>query len=548
MAAVPVSSALGAFSALSLSNEPFTSYAPGTPERAALSKALNEMRGQLPLDVHPNVDGKDVVITPSAAQDNPFTHQTKVARYSEASPELVTRAIEGALEAKKAWARSSLHDRAAIFYRAAALLEGKYRYQMMAATMLGQGKNPYQADIDCVAESLDFLRMFPALAAGLYQNQPPLNAPNVWNRAEVRPLDGFVYSISPFNFTALAVNLVLAPLIVGNVVVWKPSPGAVLSSWLFHKIMLEAGLPAGVVQFLPGDAELVTDAVYSSRDLGGLHFTGSTAVFRGLVAKLGAKMDFWRSYPRVVGETGGMNFHLLHPTADVHNAALKTVRAAFEYQGQKCSACSRVYVPASLAVEFKAIVVRETEALLMGDAVTDFMGPVISRAAFDRVAEHVAAAKQAPEITVLAGGVCDDSVGYYVRPTVVETTDPRSRFMTEEIFGPFVCIYVYPDAEFGPAIYRLVDETTEYALTGSIFAVDRAAIVEATEELRFAAGNFYINDQCTGAMPGQQPFGGSRASGTNDKAGTAGLLTRFTSQRTIKENFSTINSVLYPSN
>ncbi|EON97063.1 putative delta-1-pyrroline-5-carboxylate dehydrogenase protein [Phaeoacremonium minimum UCRPA7] len=358
--------------------------------------------------------------------------------------------------------------------------------------MLGQGKNAYQADIDCIAESIDFLKMFPSLAEGLYKAQPPINTANVWNRTEVRPLDGFVYAISPFNFTALAVNLVLAPLIVGNVVIWKPSPGAIYSSWLFNQIMIEAGLPAGVLQFLPGNAELVTDEVYKSREVGGLHFTGSTAVFRSLAAKIGAKMDFWRSYPRMVGETGGKNYHLIHPSADVKNAALKTLRASFEYQGQKCSACSRVYVPSSLAKEFKTILVKETEALSIGSAFTDFMGPVISRSAFDRVAKYVTDAKTAPEISVLAGGICDDSVGYFIRPTVIESSDPKSRFMSEEVFGPFVCLYVYDDAEFGPKLFQLIDETTEYALTGAIFSKSRAAIIQATDELRFSAGNFYI--------------------------------------------------------
>ncbi|KAI1378850.1 Aldehyde/histidinol dehydrogenase [Hypoxylon crocopeplum] len=542
------SSSLGAFSTLAISNEPFVSYGPGSAERSKLIATVAQMQKDAPFNVHPVVNGTAVSGEITQAQDNPFKHEMKLAKYSHATPELVSKAIDGALQAKKMWSRTSLHDRAAIFYRAAALLQGPYKYQMMAATMIGQGKNAYQADIDCVAESVDFLKFFPALAEGLYKNQPPINAVNVWNRTEVRPLDGFVYAISPFNFTALAVNLVLAPIIVGNVVIWKPSPGAIYSSWLFNKIMTEAGLPAGVLQFLPGDAEEVTAQVFESRDLSALHFTGSTAVFRSLATKIGEKMNFWRSYVRMVGETGGKNFHLLHPTADVKNAALKTVRAAFEYQGQKCSACSRVYVPSSLAKEFKSILVEETQKLTMGDSFTDFLGPVISRSAFTRVSKYIADAKADPEITLLAGGECDDSTGYYIRPTVIEAKNPKSKFMIEEVFGPFLCIYVYEDASYGPELYQLIDGASEYALTGAIFATDRSAIIEATEELRYAAGNFYINDQCTGAMPGQQPFGGSRASGTNDKAGTAGLLTRFVSQRTIKENFSTIDSVLYPSN
>ncbi|KAJ4156470.1 hypothetical protein NW754_008102 [Fusarium falciforme] len=492
MSAMDNSSILGTFSVPALTNEPFVSYASGTSERASLIEALASLKKEMPFEVHPNVDGEDIVSPLNQAQLSPFDHKSPLARYSHATPELVDKAILGALEAKKAWAKTSLNDRAAIFYRAAALVRGPYRYRMMAATMVGQGKNAYQADIDCAAEVIDFLMIFPTLAEGLYKNQPPFNSPGVWNRSEVRPLDGFVYAISPFNFTALAVNLVLAPLIVGNAVVWKPSPGAIYSSWLFNHILIEAGLPKGLVQFLPGDAAEVTAQVFKSRDMSGLHFTGSTSVFRSLTAEIGSKMEFWRSYPRIVGETGGKNFHLIHPTADVRNAALKSIRAAFEYQGQKCSALSRVYVPRSLAEDFKKVLIQETEALTMGDKFTDFIGPVISQSAFDRVSGYIRDAKTASEITLLAGGTFDDSTGYYIRPTVVETTDPRTKFMVEEIFGPFLTLYVYEDADFGPKIFDLIDTTTEYALSGAIFAKDRQAIIQATEALRFAAGNFYI--------------------------------------------------------
>ncbi|KAI1627860.1 1-pyrroline-5-carboxylate dehydrogenase [Exophiala viscosa] len=548
MSRLPSSSTLGIFAGPTFSNHPFTSYGPNSPERNLLSQALEEVKKGAPHEVFAHVNGKDVSAEATSTQRSPFDHDLVLAKYPSVGPDLITKAITGALEAKKAWSRTSLADRAAIFYRAAALLETKYKYPMMAATMLGQGKNAYQADIDCVAESVDFLKLFPTLAETLYKAQPPINAASVWNRTEVRPIDGFVYAICPFNFTALAVNLVLAPVTVGNVVLWKPSPGAIYSSWLFNQIMIEAGLPAGVLQFVPGDAELVTEAVFRSRDLGGLHFTGSTAVFRSLLARIGRQMDFWKSYPRVVGETGGKNFHLIHASADVRNAALKSLRAAFEYQGQKCSALSRAYVPASLAEKFKSILIEETNKLSMGPALTDFIGPLISESAFKRVQGYIQDAKDASDITLLAGGECDDSKGYFIRPTVIEAKDSMSKFMREEIFGPFLCLYVYADEDYGPKIFRLIDETSEYALTGAIFAKDRAAIIEATEELRFSAGNFYINDQCTGAMPGQQPFGGSRSSGTNDKAGSLGLLTRFTSQRTIKENFMTIDDAYYPSN
>ncbi|KAK4938455.1 hypothetical protein LTR10_021083 [Elasticomyces elasticus] len=492
MSALPSSSTLGIFAGPSFSNHPFTTYGPNSTERNLLSQAIEEVKKGAPHEVLPHVNGKDVPGEATLTQKSPFDHELVLAKYPSAGSELITKAITGALEAKKAWSRTSLADRAAIFYRAAALLETTYKYPMMAATMLGQGKNAYQADIDCVAESVDFLKMFPTLAETLYKTQPPINGAGVWNRTEVRPIDGFVYAICPFNFTALAVNLVLAPVIVGNVVLWKPSPGAIYSSWLFNQVMVEAGLPAGVLQFVPGDAELVTEAVFRSRELGGLHFTGSTAVFRSLLARIGRQMDFWKSYPRVVGETGGKNFHLIHSSADVRNAALKSLRAAFEYQGQKCSALSRAYVPASLAEKFKSILIEETEKLSMGPALTDFIGPVISESAFKRVKGYVEDAKQDSDITLLAGGECDDSKGYFIRPTAIEAKDPMSKFMREEVFGPFLCLYVYPDEDFGPKIFRLIDETSEYALTGAIFAKDRAAIIEATEELRFSAGNFYI--------------------------------------------------------
>ncbi|KAH7024771.1 1-pyrroline-5-carboxylate dehydrogenase [Microdochium trichocladiopsis] len=570
-------SILGTFKLPALVNEPFTQYGPGSRDRAQLEQTVEDLKKRPAQKVYPNVDGKDVETGDVAQQSSPFDHKLCLAEYHQADAALVQKAIDGALAAKRKWVAMPLHDRAAIFYRAAALIQGPYRDEMMAATMLGQGKNPYQADIDCVAESIDFLKTFPALAEGLYQNQPPFNASGVWNRSEVRPLDGFVYAVSPFNFTALAVNLVLAPLIVGNVVVWKPSPGAILSSWLFNKIMIEAGLPAGVVQFVPGEAAPVTDAALSSRHFSALHFTGSTDVFRSLWSKIAAQVGSFTSYPRMVGETSGKNFHLLHPsTRDVRSAAYKTIRAAFEYQGQKCSACSRVYVPQSLAGEFLQAMVDKTKTLSMGDKMTDFCGPVINRQAFDRIKAILDEAKADASVSVLEGGQCDDSTGFYI----VSGSSPRAPFISSyPVKGPSqvfrrlltakhsetdhssskrAAVQVHEggniwarggrDSAYGLDFLQMVNDTSEFALTGAFFATDRNAIVEATEELRFAAGNFYINDQCTGAMPGHQPFGGSRASGTNDKAGTATLLQRFVSWRTIKEGFTTISDVLYPSN
>ncbi|OAL52231.1 1-pyrroline-5-carboxylate dehydrogenase [Pyrenochaeta sp. DS3sAY3a] len=539
---------LGAFQLPTLVNEPFISYEPKSPERTKLQIALQELEQREAADVWPNVDGKDVHSGETVQQISPFNHKLVLANYRLADEALVEKAIDQALAAKESWIALPFHDRAAIFYRAASLLQNKYKYEMMAATMLGQGKNPYQADIDCIAESIDFLKTFPALAEQLYKTQPPFNTPGVWNRSEVRPLDGFVYAVSPFNFTALAVNLVLAPIIVGNVVIWKPSDGAILSSWLFNKIMIEAGLPAGVLQFVPGNPQRVTDAVLSNRQFSALHFTGSTQVFRELWTKIGAKIDFWASYPRLVGETSGKNFHLIHSSAMVRNAALKTIRAAFEYQGQKCSACSRVYVPKSLSEEFLAIMVKETRQLSMGSKITDFCGPVINRSAFQRISKYIEDAKSDTDIEILEGGQCDDSTGFYIRPTILKTKNADSQLMKAEIFGPVVAVYVYDDATYGPELFKIIDETSTYALSGAVFANERTAVTAATEALRFAAGNFYVNDQCTGAMPGHQPFGGSRGSGTNDKAGSATLLQRFISSRTIKENFGVIDEVLYPSN
>ncbi|KAK5938676.1 hypothetical protein PMZ80_008867 [Knufia obscura] len=543
-------SVLGTFQLPTLVNEPFgkTSFGPESPERARLVNALDDLKKAGAEKIQPVVDGVHVSGKKAAQQVSPFDHKLVLAEWEQADASLVEKAITGALEAKQKWVQTPLHERAAIFYRAAWLFQNDYRYKMMAATMLGQGKNPYQADIDCVAESIDFLKTFPALAADMYKNQPPFNAPGIWNRSEQRPLDGFVYAVSPFNFTALAVNLVLAPIIVGNVVIWKPSPGAMLSSWLFNEIMIEAGLPKGVVQFLPGDAEEVTNAVLSSKHFAALHFTGSTQVFQSLWSNIGSKIGFYTSYPRLIGETSGKNFHLIHSSANIRNAALKTIRAAFEYQGQKCSACSRVYIPESVAEEFLSIMVSEVKKLSMGSEVTDFCGPVISKTAFDRVCGYISQARSDDSVEVLVGGDSDDSVGYYIRPAVLKVSQPDSKYMSEEIFGPVVAVYVYKDETYGNELFQIIDETSDFALSGAVFSNDRDAITQATEGLRFSAGNFYVNDQCTGAMPGHQPFGGSRGSGTNDKAGSATLLQRFVSARTIKENFGTIDDVLYPSN
>ena len=424
----------------------------------------------------------------------------------------------------------------------------------MALTMLGQGKNAWQAEIDSAAELCDFLRFNVQYAQDMYAEQPAHHSPGVWNRLEYRPLEGFVYAVSPFNFTAIGGNLPAAPALMGNVVVWKPSPSAVASNALIHRILLEAGLPRDVIQFVPGDAEMVTEEVLKGGQFAGLHYTGSTAVFRSLYGKIaqGVVEGRYVGYPRVVGETGGKNFHLLHRSADLENAVHQTVRGAFEYQGQKCSATSRAYVPSSLFPQFAKRLSEEVENISVGP-VTDFenfMGPVIHRGAFERLKGAIDAARDDPECEILAGGTYDDSVGYFVRPTVIKVQNPHHALMKKELFGPVLALYEYPDqspTSFFEAC-ALVEPSSEYALTGAVFAQDRAAAAEAEEKLRHAAGNFYINCKSTGAVVGQQPFGGGRASGTNDKAGSKGLLGRFVSTRAIKEEFVSIGGWRYPSN
>ena len=424
----------------------------------------------------------------------------------------------------------------------------------MAATMVGQGKNAWQAEIDSAAELADFLRFNVRYAEELYAQQPPYNSAGVWNRTEWRSLEGFVYAVSPFNFTAIGGNLPGAPALMGNVVVWKPSPFAIASNYLVYQILLEAGLPAGVIQFVPGDAEEVTKAVLSHPQFAALHYTGSTAVFRKLYGQIaqGVAEGRYKGYPRIVGETGGKNFHLIHHSADVSNAVNNTVRGAFEYQGQKCSATSRIYVPKSMWSEFKSKLVEETERLKIGgvEDFGNFIGPVIHEASFQKLAQAIDDAKNDKDLELVTGGKYDSSQGYFVHPTIYETKSPKHPYLVNEFFGPILTVYVYDDSSetaFEEAC-KLVDSTSDYGLTGSIFATDRSAVRYAEEALRNSAGNFYINCKSTGAVVGQQPFGGARASGTNDKAGSVNLLQRFVSPRSIKEEFLATGSVEYPSN
>ena len=424
----------------------------------------------------------------------------------------------------------------------------------MAATMLGQGKNAWQAEIDAAAELADFFRFGVTYAEQLYAQQPVHNSPGVWNRAEYRPLEGFVYAVSPFNFTAIAGNLPGLPALLGNVVVWKPSDFSIASNWLVYNILVEAGLPKNVIQFVPGDPVEITKVALAHKEFAALHYTGSTAVFRKLYGAIGEGVaeGRYKSYPRIVGETGGKNFHLIHNSADIENAAIQTVRGAFEFQGQKCSATSRAYVPASRWAEFKEKLVIETDRLTMGVPWEhqNFIGPVIHENSFKKLSGAIDEAAKDPELELVSGGFYDSSKGYFVRPTIYQTTNPSHKFLSTEFFGPILTVYVYDDATpegFAKAA-ELVDSTSEYGLTGSIFAVDREAVRFAEEKLRNAAGNFYINCKSTGAVVGQQAFGGARASGTDDKAGSINLLTRFVNMRSIKEEFAATTKVAYPSN
>ncbi|CAO3618522.1 unnamed protein product [Mucor fragilis] len=535
-----------------IDNEPMLNYAPGSAERVKLEAAVNEMIAQGTQEVPIVINGEKIYSGKVAEQLNPSDHKSVVAKYHEADAALTQKAIDGALAAKASWESLPFNDRVAVFLKAADLLATKYRYKVMAATMLGQGKNIWQAEIDAAAELCDFLRFNCKYAEEIYSQQPPKNAPGTWNRTEFRGLEGFVLAVSPFNFTAIGGNLPAAPALMGNVVVWKPSPGAVYSNYLFYEILVEAGLPAGVVQFVPGPAEEICGHAIDSPDFTSLHFTGSTHVFRKLWQQIGNNINSYKSYPRIVGETGGKNYHLLHPSLDeagVRHAALQTIRGAFEYQGQKCSACSRAYVPASLFAQFKKDLTAEHAKITQGP-VTEFhhfSGPVINKFAFDKIKSFIDHAAVDDNCEIIAGGKCDDSTGYFIEPTVIVTKDKFTKTMTDEIFGPVVTIYVYEDADFEETC-KLIGDTTEYGLTGAFFAKDRDSIVKGSNLLRNTAGNFYINDKCTGAVVGQQPFGGGRASGTNDKAGSWSLLTRFISTRTIKESFVPIEGFVYPSN
>ncbi|HRP07911.1 MAG TPA: L-glutamate gamma-semialdehyde dehydrogenase [Gemmatimonadales bacterium] len=515
-------------------NEPVRSYAPGTAERTELQAAIRDL-GDNVTEIPNVINGEHIYSSSPKGVFSPQRHRHRVADLNGVAPADLERAISGAVEAQRDWAAMRFEDRAAVFLRAAELLAGPWRQRVNAATLLGQGKTPHQAEIDAACELIDFLRFNVHYAERLLHEQPQ-SSDNAWNRLDYRPLEGFVYAITPFNFTAIGGNLPTAPAMMGNSVLWKPSHTASLSNWLFYRILEEAGLPPGVIQFVPGDSVAVSDALLASRDFAGIHFTGSTAVFHQLWRKAGENLDRYRGYPRIVGETGGKDFILAHPSADVAAFTTALLRAAYEYQGQKCSAASRCYIPRSLWPEVRDRMVAEIASMKVGDPADFgvFVGAVIDERAWTRLDGVLSAARVDPGVEIIAGGNADRSEGWFVSPTLVRVDDPRHRMMREEFFGPILTAYVYDDDDWNDVL-ELVDTTAEYALTGAVFARDQRAINQADRALRNAAGNYYVNDKCTGAVVGQQPFGGGRASGTNDKAGSILNLYRWVSPRTIKE-------------
>jgi len=526
-------------------NEPLLSYAPGTPERAELKAKLAELRGQV-IEIPLIIGGKEVRTGRTADIVIPHERKKIIGRYHKAGPKEVELAVRACAAARETWGRMPWHARAAIFLKAGELLATTWRQTLNAATMLGQSKNPYQAEIDSACELVDFYRFNTWFAEQIYDTQP-LSPSGSWNYVDYRPLEGFVFAVTPFNFTSIAGNLPTAPAIMGNTVIWKPASSAVYSAYFLMKLWHAAGLPDGAINLLPGSGGEVGDPVINSRDLMGLHFTGSTKVFNGMWSAITGNFSKYRGYPRVVGETGGKDFIFAHASCDPEALKCAIVRGAFEYQGQKCSAASRSYIPRSVWNAVKDDLVSQVKGVKMGPAedFTNFFNAVIDKAAFANIKSYIDFAKNAPDAEILAGGGCDDSDGYFIQPTLIVTANPKFRTMEEEIFGPVMTVYVYEDDKFEETL-RLCDATSPYALTGAIFAQDRAAVLKAEDFLRNAAGNFYINDKPTGAVVGQQPFGGARASGTNDKAGSLANMTRWTSPRAVKENFTPPHDYRYP--
>jgi 1-pyrroline-5-carboxylate dehydrogenase len=526
-------------------NEPVKDYAPGSPERAELQQRLRELerdRIEIPLVI----GGNDVETGETFEAVMPHKKDHVLADVHSGGPAEVEQAIAAAREARHDWARLPWEERAAVFLRAAELLSGPWRATLNAATMLGQSKTAHQAEIDAACELTDFWRFNVEFMTRIYKEQP-ISAPGTWNRMEYRPLEGFVFAVTPFNFTAISGNLPATPALMGNTVVWKPASTAAFSAYFVMRLLQEAGLPNGVINLVYGLGATIGDTALASSELAGIHFTGSTGVFNAMWKTVGSNIGNYRNYPRIVGETGGKDFIVAHPTADVEAVATAIVRGSFEYQGQKCSAASRVYAPSNLWPELRERLADEIKQLKVGDVsdFSNFMGAVIDANSFKTQREAIDEAKTAAQAKVLVGGGVEDTEGYFVEPTVIETEDPEFRTMREELFGPVVTAYVYPEKNWDDTL-ELVDKTAPYGLTGAVFARDRDAIEDAHEKLEYAAGNFYVNDKPTGAVVGQQPFGGSRASGTNDKAGSMWNLIRWVSPRTIKETFVPPKDYRYP--
>ncbi|KQN38393.1 1-pyrroline-5-carboxylate dehydrogenase [Pedobacter sp. Leaf41] len=527
-------------------NEPILNYGPGSKERVLLKEALAEARSH-EQDIPMYIGGKQVHTDKKGKVVPPHDHKHILAQFSIGDKTHITQAIDAALAAKQDWENLSWEHRAAIFLKAADLIAGKYRYKLNAATMLGQSKNAYQAEIDAACELIDFLRFNVSYMADIYKQQPPVSPRGSWNRVEQRPLEGFVFALTPFNFTAIAANLPASAAMMGNVVVWKPADTQVYAANLLMEIFREAGLPDGVVNLVYADGPETGEVIFNHADFAGIHFTGSTKVFQEIWKTIGTNIHKYKSYPRIVGETGGKDFILVHPSAQTDIASTAIVRGAFEYQGQKCSAASRVYIAESLWPEIKEQMLRDIASFKMGgtEDFTNFINAVIDERSFDKLAKYIDQAKKDTGVEIIAGGNYDKSKGYFVEPTVLVVDDPKYTTMCEELFGPVLTVYVYADKDFD-SILEVIDTTSPYALTGALIAQDRYAIDKASHALRNSAGNFYINDKCTGAVVGQQPFGGARGSGTNDKAGSMINLLRWVSPRTIKEVFESPTDYRYP--
>lgn len=524
-------------------NEPVKTYAPGSPEKAALKERLKSMASERP-DIPIVIGGEEIRTGETATAVMPHNHKHVLADWHKASPKNVEQAIAAAAKARKEWSNWAWEDRAAVFLKAAELLATTWRPTLNAATMLGQSKTVFQAEIDSACELIDFWRFNAQFAQDIYDEQPQSTSA-MWNQTDHRPLEGFVYAVTPFNFTAIGGNLPAAPAIMGNTVIWKPAGTAMLSAYYVMQLLQEAGLPPGVINFVPGDAVEISNQLLAHRDLAGVHFTGSTFVFNNMWKTIGANMSNYASYPRIVGETGGKDFIVAHPTSDVQALSVAIARGSFEYQGQKCSAASRVYIPRSIWPEVRDRTVAMMEEMKMGDVrdFRNFMSAVIDQKSFTKISGYLDDAKK--NATIVSGGVAKGDEGYFIKPTLVEAKTPDYRLLCEEIFGPVVTAYVYDDDKWAETL-EVVDKTSPYALTGAVFANDRAAVRQAMMGLRNAAGNFYVNDKPTGAVVGQQPFGGARASGTNDKAGSKSNLMRWVSQRSIKETFAPPTDFQYP--